>query len=132
MLTSFVSAGVQAQTAAKKDSVETDSAYVSMYKGLYEKAWCTKFTELWNSNKDTAKVLGGMGKVYFASVSTDTQCTLFNFDSLGQASVIKFMKGTPADTIPIFTAKLSRWADFMEGKLNARSEERRVGKECRL
>ncbi|MBI1805532.1 MAG: hypothetical protein HYR76_00610 [Ignavibacteria bacterium] len=108
-----------AQSVAGKDSVHVDPEYVALYRGLYEKAWSEKFAELWNSNKDTAKVLGGMGKVYFASVSADTTCALFDFDSLGQARFLKVLKGTPPDTLPIFTSRIERWADFMEGKLNA-------------
>ena len=104
---------------SQQDSTRADSSYLASYRGLYDRAWSEKFMELWNSRKDTARVLAGMGKVRFVSLARDTISALFEFDSAGQARLLDIAKSIPADSIPAFTALLERWADFMEGKFGA-------------
>ena len=110
---------VLGQTTTKADTAQLDPKLLTMYQGLFDKAWSQKFAELWNINPDTAKVFGGMGKVHFVSLGTDTVDALMNFDSTGKAAVLGVAKSFPKDTLPAFSALLEKWAEFMEGKFGA-------------
>lgn len=107
------------QLSSNGDSIATHAKYDSLYRGLYGAEWSKTFIQLWNGNKDTARVLGGMGDVYFVSTDADTVAALFHFDSAGQARLMRVSSNTPTDTIPTFTSPLFRWAEFMEGKFTA-------------
>src|SRR5437867_10813019 len=119
LCSALLSLGIRAQTPAPPDTVKVDAGRVAMYKSLFSKSWSEKFVDLWNSNSDTAMVLARMGKVYFVSVDTDTTVVLMNFDSTGKAQYLKTLNRLPKDSIPSFTAKLEKWAAFMEGKFGA-------------
>ncbi|HTK83177.1 MAG TPA: hypothetical protein VL633_12895 [Bacteroidota bacterium] len=94
---------------------------IAMYNGLFEKEWSRKFVDEWNAIPDSARVLKGMGAVRFVSVGAESVSTIMSFDSTGKA----WLPGSggvflmTADSIPTFTAKLEKWAEFMEGKFNA-------------
>ena len=107
------------QTKPATDTTSADPKLLGMYAGMFEKAWCAKFSELWNGNSDTVKVLANMGKVNFVSIGPDTTAVLFEFDSLGRARYGNVKKSMPDDTIPTFTARLEKWADFMEGRFTS-------------
>lgn len=107
------------QFTAKPDTSRLDLQLTSMYRGLFGKAWSEKFVELWNKSPDTAKVLGGIGKVHFVALGTDTVDVIMNFDSTGKATVLKVAKSFPTDTLPMFSTRLGKWAEFMEGKFGA-------------
>ena len=113
------SALARAQGTSPSDSVQNEKALTRKYASLFGPAWSKMFVEKWNVDKDTAKVLGGLSKVYFISVDKETTAALMEFDSLGLVSYRSSKLPDPKDSLPRFTAKLIRWAEFMEGKFRA-------------
>ena len=107
------------QSKQVADTMDVEPKLLPMYRGLFDAPWSKKFSELWNSNPDTAKLLGGMGTVYFVSMSAETVSVLMNFDTAGRATFIRAIKSLPNDTIPAFSSTLEKWAGFMEGKFHA-------------
>ena len=110
---------VKAQVVSASDSVTIEQALIEKYHSLFGRDWSNQFVELWNSKKDTAKALGGLGNVYFVSAGKETTTVLMSFDSLGLATVKAGGYPSPTDTTPRFTATAIRWAQFMEGKFHA-------------
>ena len=109
----------QSQATSCADSVQAENALKMKYASLFGPKWSNTFAEKWNVNRDTAKVLGGLGKVYFIAVDKETTSALMEFDSLGLVSYRSSKLPAPQDSLPKFTAKLVRWAEFMEGKFRA-------------
>ena len=109
----------RAQTPPSGDTSRFASKVLAEYKGLFGRPWCESFVKLWNATGDSAKVLGGMGKVYFVTLAAESIATLMDFDSLGKASLLSVSKDLPTDSTPTFTATLEKWIEFMEGKYKA-------------
>ncbi|MBI1803011.1 MAG: hypothetical protein HY033_07760 [Ignavibacteriae bacterium] len=110
---------VKAQISSTSDSISTELALIEKYHPLFGREWSKKFVEMWNSNKDTAKVLHGLGNVYFVSTGKETTTALMSFDSSGLATYKAGGYPAPKDSTPKFTATVTRWAEFMEGKYHA-------------
>src|SRR5258708_34007031 len=110
---------VRAQPKPLADTTMVDAKLIIAYEGLFSREWAEKFAREWNSTAETSKALSNMGKVYFVSLAADTTSVLMEFDSLGKASVRSTSKTFPADSLPIFSSTLERWASFMEGKFKA-------------
>lgn len=108
-----------AQNTPASDSSSLAASLTGKYRSLFGKEWSKKFVEAWNSNGDTARALGGLGKVYFVSVDEETTTVLMEFDSAGRAAYRSSIAPASNDTMPRFTARLIRWAEFMEGKFGA-------------
>lgn len=118
-LTTNLALGQSAPAKAEAGLEAAGKELLSTYKGLFENSWSKKFAELWNKNRDTAKVLAGLGRVWFVRADTETAALLVNFDSSGRAEPLKVTNVLPKDSFPAFQAVLTNWANFMEGKFGA-------------
>lgn len=107
------------QFGSRQDTSKLDPQLTSEYQELFRNEWSAKFIELWNKNPDTAKALGGIGTVHFVALGTDTVDVMMNFDSVGKATLLNVADIFPADTLPTFSTRLGKWAEFMEGKFGA-------------
>jgi hypothetical protein len=117
IIAAFTLAG--AQSAPVRDSSSLDPALLGNYRSLFGPKWSNNFAEAWNATGDSTRALAGLGKVYFISVAEETTAVLMEFDSAGRAFYRSSLPPPAKDTLPRFTARRVRWAEFMEGKFGA-------------